>query len=287
MSSPRDRRLTPEHSGRQKPDSEPVSPMEDSSIPPPPMSAEPPRAERDRPPKAKRTPSYRGAQRLQDQVALITGADAGLGRAVAVLFAREGANLGLVYRDAHDDGEMTRQACINEGCDAISVAGDVTRGDFCKRAVDRAVKHFGRIDVLVNCATYRQPMADLEDLGVEQWERSFRTNVHACFYMIRAALPHLGEGSCIINTGSMIAVQGCGTLVDFGATQGAIHALTRSLALQLKPRGIRVNCVAPGPVWSPADSGMQPEAIAPSYVFLASPVDAASITGQIFTLPGA
>ncbi|MHB2021149.1 MAG: SDR family NAD(P)-dependent oxidoreductase [Candidatus Xenobia bacterium] len=282
MSTPRERRLTPEHSGRPKPEPDRTpEPAPDVAPRPPIPEQHPPRPAREshmKPRPYHKTPAYQGSGRLQDKVALITGADSGIGRAVAVLFAREGARVTIVYKAAHEEAERTRQACENEGQDAITLAGDVSRMDFCRRAVERTVKQFGQLDILVNNAGFQQPLEAIEDLTLEQWDKTFRTNVYGCFYMVKAALPHLEAGACIINTGSISGLRGSKTLLDYAATTGAIHAFTRSLAMQLAPRNIRVNCVAPGPVWTPF--------MAPSFVFLASNADSSYMTGEILTLQG-
>jgi NAD(P)-dependent dehydrogenase (short-subunit alcohol dehydrogenase family) len=251
-------------------------------------------------------PAYRAAGKLEGRVALITGGDSGIGRAVAVLYAREGANVALVYLDAEAaDARETARVVESAGRRALLVPGDVTDRAFCERAVAQTVSEFGRLDILVNNAAYQQHQASLEKISDEQWDRTFRTNIYAYFHMSRAALPHLGEGSVIINTGSITGLEGSKELIDYSATKGAIHAFTKSLAQSLVDRGIRVNCVAPGPVWTPlnvadrpaqkvaqfgADTPMkrpgQPEEIAPAYVFFASDADSSYITGEVLTLLG-
>ncbi|HST53480.1 MAG TPA: SDR family oxidoreductase [Pyrinomonadaceae bacterium] len=251
-------------------------------------------------------PHYKGSGKLQDKVALITGGDSGIGRAVAVLFAREGANVSLVYlEEEQSDAEETRGAVEREGRRALLIPGDVRDADFCIEAVERTVEEFGRLDVLVNNAAFQQGQKSLDDVTEEQWDRTFKTNIYGYFHMAKAALPHLEEGSCIVNTGSITGLQGSKELLDYSATKGAIHAFTKSLAQNLVERRIRVNCVAPGPVWTPlnpsdkpaekvaefgADTPLkrpaQPEEIAPAYVYFASEADSSFVTGEILTLLG-
>jgi NAD(P)-dependent dehydrogenase (short-subunit alcohol dehydrogenase family) len=224
---------------------------------------------------------------------------------VAVLFAREGAEVAIVYLDEHADAATTRAAVEREGRRCLTLAGDVRDAGFCESAVRRTVDAFGRLDVLVNNAAFQEHCARLEDLSEEHLQETLQTNIGGYFHMARAALPHLDRGAAIINTGSETALFGSGQLVDYAATKGAIHAFTRSLATQLLPRGIRVNCVAPGPVWTPlnpadrdgkdvaefgADSAMhrpaQPEEISPAYVFLASPVCSSYVSGAVLPVMG-
>ena len=251
-------------------------------------------------------PAYQAAGKLAGKAALITGGDSGIGRAVAVLFAREGADVAIGYLRAEQrDAEETRDAVEREGRRCLLVPGDVTSPRYCASAVARTVRAFGRLDVLVNNAAFQKNVDSVEQLSVEQWDRTFRTNIHGYFYMVRAALPHLRRGAAIINTGSITGLQGSRDLLDYASTKGAIHAFTKSLAQQLVPRGIRVNCVAPGPIWTPlqpvakprkkvarhgADTPMQrpgqPEEVAPAYVFFASDADSSYITGEVLTLLG-
>jgi NAD(P)-dependent dehydrogenase (short-subunit alcohol dehydrogenase family) len=253
-------------------------------------------------------PEYAGSGRLFDKVALITGGDSGIGRAVAVLFAREGADVAIVYLpEEQSDAEVTARAIEDEGGVALLLPGDVTDPDFCERAVERTVDELGDLDILVNNAAFQNHTEALEELSIEQWDRTFRTNIYGYFYMVKAAAPHLGPGSAIINSGSITGLEGSKGLLDYSATKGAIHAFTKSLAQLLVEQGIRVNCVAPGPVWTPlnpADSGRepeeiaefgaktpmerpaQPEEIAPAYVFLASSRDSSYITGEVLTALG-
>jgi len=245
-------------------------------------------------------PFYRGSGKLKDKVALITGGDSGIGRAVVVLFAREGADVAITYLPKEkSDAKESKQAIEAEGRNAIMIEGDVRQPKVCKKIVERAVKEFGKLDIPVNNAAYHQHQKKLEDLTEAQWDRTFKTNIYGYFYMAKAALPHLHEGSAIINTGSITGLEGSKQLIDYATTKGAIHAFTKALAQNLIDRGIRVNCVAPGPVWTPlnpsdkkpedvaefgADTPMkrpgQPEKVAPCYVFLASD-DASYMAGQV------
>ncbi|HLL75714.1 MAG TPA: SDR family oxidoreductase [Pyrinomonadaceae bacterium] len=279
---------------------QPVSPMPAQHQPKPGIEAEvTPRPEYE-------APLYRGSGKLQDKVALITGGDSGIGRAVAVLFAREGADVAIVYlEEEQQDAEETLRAVESEGRRALLLPGDVKSSEFCRRAVERTVRELGRLDVLVNNAAFQQHQESIEDLTEEQWDRTFRTNIYGYFYMAKAAVAHMRPGSSIINCGSITGIQGSKELLDYSSTKGAINAFTKSLAQQLVERGIRVNCVAPGPVWTPlnvadkpaekvaehgADTPMkrpaQPEEIAPAFVFFASEADSSYITGEVITLLG-
>jgi NAD(P)-dependent dehydrogenase (short-subunit alcohol dehydrogenase family) len=249
---------------------------------------------------------YKGANKLKGKVALITGGDSGIGRAVAVLFAREGADVAFTYlKEEKIDAEETRLAVEEEGARAFAISGDLTNAKFCRRAVEDTVKKFGQLNILVNNAAFQQHQESLEDLSEEQWDHTFKTNIYGYFFLTKAALPHLKEGSAIVNTGSITGLEGSKQLLDYSATKGAIHAFTKSLAQNLVERGIRVNCVAPGPVWTPlnpadkkpddvakfgADTPMkrpaQPEEIAPAFVYFASEVDSSYVTGEILTLLG-
>lgn len=251
-------------------------------------------------------PLYKGAEKLQGQVALITGGDSGIGRAVAVLFAREGANVAIVHLpEENSDAEETRRAVEAEGQKALLISGDVSDISFCRNAVERTIQEFGQLNILVNNAAYQQHQKELDQLTEEQWDRTFKTNIYGYFYMVKAAIPHLGSGSTIINTGSITGLEGSGGLLDYSATKGAIHAFTKSLAQKLVDAGIRVNCVAPGPVWTPLNPAdrpaeevaqfgaqtpfqrpAQPEEIAPAYVYFASEADSSYITGEVLTLLG-
>ena len=250
-------------------------------------------------------PDYEGSGKLQGMVALVTGGDSGIGRAVAVLFAREGADVAITYLSEHRDAETTKAYVEREGARCLSVAGDVKDPAFCEDVVRRTVDAFGRIDVLVNNAAFQQHVGSIEDLTEEHLQETLQTNIGGYFHMTRAALPHMGKGGSIINTGSETALFGSKELLDYAATKGAIHAFTKSLAANLLERGIRVNAVAPGPVWTPlnpadregdkvaqfgADSDMgrpaQPEEISPAYVFLAAPVCASYVNGVILPVMG-
>ena len=251
-------------------------------------------------------PHYAGAGKLTEKVALITGGDSGIGRAVAVLFAREGANVAFTYlKEEKKDANETRRAVEAEGRRAYALMGDVTDPEVCREFVEQTVEEFGKLDILVNNAAFQQHQESLEELTEEQWDRTFKTNIYGYFYMTKAALPHLAEGSAIVNTGSITGLEGSKQLLDYSATKGAIHAFTKSLAQNLVERGIRVNCVSPGPVWTPlnpsdkkaedvAEFGAdtpykrpaQPEEIAPAFVYFASEVDSSYVTGEVLTLLG-
>src|SRR6185436_1039720 len=197
-------------------------------------------------------PLYSGAGKLKEKVALITGGDSGIGRAVAVLFAREGADVAFTYLQSEKrDAEETKRAIESEGQRAYAISGDVRDPKVCKKLVKQTVDKFGKLDILVNNAAFQQHQETLEDVTEAQWDRTFKTNIYAYFYMTKAALPHLEEGSAIVNTGSITGLEGSKQLLDYASTKGAIHAFTKSLAQNLVERGIRVNCVAPGPVWTP------------------------------------
>ena len=197
-------------------------------------------------------PAYRPAGKLKQKVALITGGDSGIGRAVAVLYAREGADVAIVHlAEEQPDADETRAAIEEAGRRCLLIAGDVTDPEFCRDAVESTIEEFGRLDVLVNNAAFQSHHEKPEDISEEQWEHTFRTNIFGYFFMVKAALPHLEEGAAIVNTGSITGLRGNKTLLDYSSTKGAIHAFTKSLAQMLVERKIRVNCVAPGPVWTP------------------------------------
>ena len=251
-------------------------------------------------------PLYRPAGKLEGKVALITGGDSGIGRAVALLYAREGADVSIVYLPEEESDAVETQAAVNaEGRRAILLPGDVTSSEFCQAAVAETVSQLGKLDILVNNAAFQKNVESIDDVTEEQWDKTFRTNIYGYFYMVKAAMPHLAPGSSIINTGSITGLEGEKTLLDYSATKGAIHAFTKSLAQNLVEKKIRVNAVAPGPVWTPlnpsakpaekvvdfgADIPMgrpgQPEEIAPVYVFLASNADSSFITGEVISLLG-
>lgn len=256
-------------------------------------------------------PRYQGSRylpagKLKNKVAIITGGDSGIGRAVAVLYAREGADVAIIYLPQEQaDAEETQHVIEAEGRRAFLIMGDVSDPEFCRDAVDSAVEVLGGLDILVNNAAFQEHQESLEELSEEQWDRTFRTNIYGYFYMAKAAVPHLKPGGAIINTGSITGLEGSGQLLDYASTKGAIHAFTKSLAQNLVEKGIRVNCVAPGPVWTPLnvadkpaqkagkhgqDTPMQrpaqPEEVAPAYVFFASEADSSYITGEVLTLLG-
>ena len=250
-------------------------------------------------------PDYAGSAKLDNMAAIITGGDSGIGRAVAILFAREGADVAIVYLSEHEDAEKTKQFVEAEGRRCILIPGDVKSVRFCEEAVDRTLKAFGRLDILVNNAAFQLHGASLEEISDEQLQETLQTNIGGYFHMARAALPHMEEGASIINCGSETAIFGNKELLDYSTTKGAIHAFTKSLAANLLERGIRVNCVAPGPVWTPlnpadrpaekvaefgkkSDMGRpaQPEEISPAFVFLASPITGSYVNGAILPVMG-
>jgi NAD(P)-dependent dehydrogenase (short-subunit alcohol dehydrogenase family) len=250
-------------------------------------------------------PDYEGSHKLRDMATLITGGDSGIGRAVAVLFAREGADVAVVYLDSHGDAEETKRCVEAEGRRCILLPGDVKDEAFCREAVAATLREFGRLDVLVNNAAFQEHADSIEDLTDERFEETLHTNVLGYFHMAKAALPHLKKGGSIINTGSVTGLEGSAHLLDYSATKGAIHAFTKSLAQNVVEKGIRVNAIAPGPVWTPlnpADSPAdkvakfgantdmkrpaQPEELSPAYVFLAAPVCSGYITGIVLPVTG-
>lgn len=242
---------------------------------------------------------YKGSNKLKDKVAIITGGDSGIGRAIAVHFAREGAEVAIVYLSEHKDAQETRKLVEKEGKECLLIAGDLGDENFCRDVVKKVIEEFGKINVLVNNAAEQHPQQDLQDIDSEQLEKTFRTNIFSMFYLTKQALKHMNSGDCIINTTSVTAYKGNKQLLDYSSTKGAITSFTRSLSQNLAPKGIRVNAVAPGPIWTPLIPSTfdpehvknfgkntpigrpgQPSEVAPAYVFLACE-DASYITGQI------
>jgi NAD(P)-dependent dehydrogenase (short-subunit alcohol dehydrogenase family) len=250
-------------------------------------------------------PDYRGSEKLHNMAALITGGDSGIGRAVAVLFAREGADVAIAYLDEHEDAAETKRAVEKEGRRCILLSGDVADASFCRSAVKQTLDAFGKLDILVNNAAFQEHVDKFEDLSDEHFDLTIKTNLYGYFYMAKAAVPVMKKGSSIIMTGSVTGLLGNARLLDYSMTKGGIHAFARSLATHLVDRGIRVNVVAPGPVWTPlnpadklpqavekfgADTPMkrpaQPEEIAPAFVFLAAPSCSSYITGEVLPIIG-
>ena len=273
---------------------------EEQSLQPPQEQDQQPGVESQMTPQPKSDdPQYRGSGKLQGKVALITGGDSGIGRAVAIAYAKEGADVAIMYLNEHDDAKQTKQLVEKHGRRAVAIAGDIGDETFCQQAVQQTVDEFGKLDILVNNAAEQHPQESIEDISTQQLERTFRTNIFSMFFLTKAALKHLKEGSAIVNTTSVTAYKGNPQLLDYSSTKGAIVAFTRSLSQSLVEKGIRVNGVAPGPIWTPlipstfpaekvesfgkeAPMGRagQPEEIAPSYVFLASD-DSSYMSGQI------
>jgi NAD(P)-dependent dehydrogenase (short-subunit alcohol dehydrogenase family) len=250
-------------------------------------------------------PFYKGSDKLAGKVALITGGDSGIGRAVAVLFAREGADVAISFLSETEDAQDTMAAVHGEGRRCIGIAADVKNREACEKVVATTVEELGGLNILVNNAAFQLHVPSFEDLTEEHFDETLKTNLYGYFHMSQAALPHMEEGDAIINTGSVTGIMGSKHLLDYSMTKGGIHAFTRALAANLVPRGIRVNAIAPGPVWTPlnpadkqaedvsrfgADVPMkrpaQPEEIAPAYVFLASPQCSSYITGEILPIIG-
>ncbi|MFL5214275.1 MAG: SDR family oxidoreductase [Microvirga sp.] len=274
-------------------------PMPEQNTLPPQTQGQQPGRETEMHPKPDYAPRFPGSGRVDDKVAIVTGGDSGIGRAVAVLFAREGANVAIMYLNEGEDARETERLVKAEGRDCLAIAGDVGDAGFCEKAVEQVIDRFGRLDVLVNNAAEQHPQKGIDKVTPEQIERTFRTNIFGYFFMTQAALPHLKKGAAIVNTTSVTAYRGSPELLDYSATKGAIVAFTRSLAKKLVEKGIRVNGVAPGPIWTPlipstfdakhvASFGSQtpmkrpgqPREVAPSFLFLACE-DSSYITGSV------
>ena len=248
--------------------------------------------------------NYQGSNQLKDKIAIITGGDSGIGRAVSIHFAKEGADVAIIYLNEHDDAKETKRLVEQAGQKCLLINGDIGSQSFCEAAVTKALDTFNKIDILINNAAEQHPQTSFLDITSEQLEQTFRTNVFGMFYMTKAVLPNLKAGSSIINTSSITAYQGSKDLIDYSATKGAITSFTRSMASQLVDKGIRVNGVAPGPIWTPlipstftkekvdsfgGDSPMkrpgQPKELAPAYVYLASE-NATYVSGQMMHVNG-
>jgi NAD(P)-dependent dehydrogenase (short-subunit alcohol dehydrogenase family) len=266
----------------------------------PPQKQNPPGVESQMTPKPQTDDEkYQGSGKLENKIALITGGDSGIGRAVAIAYAKEGADIAIIYLKEHEDAKETKNLVEKYGRRAIAIAGDIGEESFCQNAIQQTIDEFGKLDILVNNAAEQHPQENIEDISKEQLEKTFRTNIFSMFFITKAAMKYLQKGSAIINTTSVTAYKGSPQLLDYSSTKGAIVAFTRSLSQNLIQKGIRVNAVAPGPIWTPlipstfpdekvASFGKQvpmqrpgqPEEVAPSYVFLASD-DASYISGQV------
>jgi NAD(P)-dependent dehydrogenase (short-subunit alcohol dehydrogenase family) len=286
-----------------------ASPVESRTPEPPfpPQHLEPPGLESDLDPSPRwRAPDYRAAGKLEGKRALITGGDSGIGRAVAYAFAREGADVAITHLESErPDAETTVKAIAECGRQGFAFELDQRDFEACQRTVEAAVEALGGLDILVNNGAYQRHCEGIEEISIAQWRQTFATNIDGYFYMVKAALPHLREGAVILNTGSVTGLEGSKGLLDYSATKGAIHAFTKSLAQNLVDRGIRVNCVAPGPVWTPLNPAerapeevedfgasvpmkrpAQPEELAPAYVYFASNADSSYVTGEVFPVLG-
>jgi len=293
--------------GEQKQQAAQAGPHAEPTPPMPKQHLEKPGLESEITPRPKyMAPEYEGSNKLRDMVAIITGGDSGIGRSVAVLYAREGADVAIIYLPVEQsDAEETRQAVEKEGRRCLLIPGDVSNWEFCQRAVQQTIDELGKLDILVNNAAFQEHAESIDELTIEHFDRTMKTNLYGYFYMAKAALPHLHQGSAIINTGSVTGLHGAKQLLDYSMTKGGIHAFTKSLSENVLDKGIRVNAVAPGPVWTPlnpadappdklakfgADVPMgrpaQPEELSPLYVFLAAPSCSSYITGAVYEVIG-